>query len=87
MKNTLLLILSLVLFNSCTENQRVKKYGGTGTINLPKGQKLITATWKGDNVWYLTKPMQPTDIAETYEFKEESSYGIIEGKYKFIESK
>lgn len=39
-------VISLVLFGSCTENARVKQWGGEGTINLPKGRKLVNVTWK-----------------------------------------
>jgi hypothetical protein len=82
-----LIMLGLIFLTSCTENSRVKKFGGTGTINLPANQKLITATWKGDNVWYLTRPMRQGEAPETYEFKEESSFGLIEGTYLIVESK
>jgi hypothetical protein len=76
-----------VMVTSCTENERVKAWGGEGTINLPKGKKLVNVTWKETQVWYLTKDMDSNDVAETYEFHEESSYGVIEGTYKIIESK
>ncbi len=91
MKRTIIIIvlavLAITLLTSCTQNQRVKKWGGTGNINLPKGTKLVTVTWKNDQVWYLTRPMTESDIAETYNFHEESSWGIIEGTYVIIESK
>jgi hypothetical protein len=67
------------LFSSCTENNRAKNYGGTMTINLPVGQKLETITFKESNVWYLTRPMLPTDSAVTHTFKEESNYGVMSG--------
>lgn len=81
---SLILGLSLV---SCTENERVKAWGGTGTINLPKGRKLVTVTWKETQVWYLTRPMDSNDVAQTYQFQEESSWGMIEGTYNIVESK
>ena len=91
MKRTIIIIvlavLAITLLTSCTQNQRVKRWGGTGNINLPKGTKLVTVTWKNDQVWYLTRPMTESDIAETYNFQEESSWGIIEGTYVIIESK
>ena len=82
--------LSLVLgmsLLSCTENSRVKNWGGEGTIRLPKGKKLVNVTWKETEVWYLTRDMDSNDVAETYQFHEESSYGVIEGTYKIIETK
>lgn len=35
------LIAIALLFTSCTDNQRVKDFGGLATINLPAGQKLM----------------------------------------------
>lgn len=78
--------LLLTLF-ACTENARVRRWGGTGTLALPKGQKLVNLTWKGDQLWYLTRQMTANDSVETYEFHEESSFGVIEGTYKVIESR
>ena len=36
MKKVFLAILMGVMITSCTENERVKAWGGEGTINLPK---------------------------------------------------
>jgi len=80
----MLLALSLA---ACTENQRVKSFGGEGTINLPAGRKLINITWKDSEIWYLTRKMKDTDSAETYQFQEESSWGTIEGMYNIVETK
>lgn len=87
MKKVLLAIMMGVMVTSCTENSRVKSFGGEGTINLPKGRKLVNVTWKENQVWYLTRPMNSTDVAETYQFQEESSWGVIEGTYNIIETK
>lgn len=77
--------------NSCTENQRARTFGGTATVNLPKGEKLLVATWKGEkgasNLWYLTEPMEDSYAPKTKVFQESSDYGIMEGKVIFIESK
>lgn len=72
---------------SCTENSRVRHWGGEGTISLPQGRKLVTVTWKENQIWYLTKPMREDDVAETYQFHEESSWGVIEGTYNIVETK
>jgi hypothetical protein len=89
MKRLLLLgsILTLGLVSSCTQNERAKMYGGTATINLEPNQKLVDVTWKETSIWYMTKPMSSTDSAETYTFQEESSFGMVQGKVIFIESK
>jgi hypothetical protein len=70
---------------SCTQNQRAKTFGGNAKIELPAGQKLINATWKDDNLWYLTRPMKSDEQPETYKFQEASSFGILEGTYTITE--
>jgi hypothetical protein len=87
MKKVFLAIGVIAMLGSCTENSRVKSFGGEGTINLPKGRKLVNVTWKETQIWYLTRPMSSTDVAETYQFHEESSWGMIEGTYNIIETK
>ena len=50
----LFVIISLVFcFISCTENVRTRKFGGTQTIKLPKGKKVMMATWKNSNLFYM----------------------------------
>ena len=88
MKITRILLGVLVFLSvlSCTENQRARTLGGVSTINLPKNRKLITATWKEANFWYLTRPKKAGDESETYEFCESSNFGIIEGKMIIVET-
>jgi len=67
-------IILIIIFGaaSCTDNQRAKSFGGTSTINLPAGEKLVTVTWKGEaDIWYLTRPMKSTDSVETYYFHQD----------------
>lgn len=78
MKKLILLSILLIGLSSCTENTRVKTWGGKGKLELPKGQKLINVTWKETELWYLTKNMTENDSAETYYFQEESSWGVNE---------
>jgi len=76
-----LIILCLVLgllLTGC--NFTAKHFGGTINIDLPEGKKLVTATWKDNNLWLLTRDMNENDIAETYLFKEGSNFGVLEGK-------
>ncbi len=80
-------IFLFLFFNSCTQNQRAKSFGGKAEITLPANQKLINATWKDDNLWYLTRPMTEVDSAVTYTFQSESSFGIMEGTYIIRERK
>ena len=78
------IILALAL-TGCNAGSR--HFGGTINIDLPKNQKLITSTWKEDSLWYLTRPMNNNEIAETYVFQEDSNFGVLEGKVIFKESK
>lgn len=57
------------------------------TVNLPKGQKFVNATWKESELWYVTRTMRSNEVSETFTFQEKSSYGMIEGKVIFVESK
>jgi hypothetical protein len=83
----ILAVFFTLTMTGCTENSRVKSWGGEGTINLPKGRKLVNVTWKETQIWYLTRPMNSTDVAETYQFHEESSWGMVEGTYNIVETK
>jgi len=67
-------IISSVLLTGCG-NIGAKSYSGEMTVELQKGQKLVNATWKDADLWYLTKDMNPSDKAETYTFKENSTLG------------
>ena len=87
MKKLILSLAAIALLASCTENDRVKNWGGNGTIKLPAGQKLVNVTWKGAELWYITRPMTVNDYPETYLFKEQSSFGVVEGSYTIIETK
>lgn len=85
MKNVLIIIFALILMSSCTENARVKKFGGNGTIELKQGQKLEMVTWKESQLWILTSDRPDSVLPKSYTFYEKSSWGVIEGSYKIIE--
>lgn len=83
----LMLAMMLALAVGCTENERARVYGGSMTIPLPCGQRLATATWKGADLWYLTRPMEATDEPVTSVFHEASQFGIANGTVTFFECK
>lgn len=83
----ILYFFSICYLSACTENENVKYYGGTAEIALPAGEKLLNVTWKDADLWYLTRPMGPTDSAVTYKFKEKSTYGEWEGTFIIHETK
>lgn len=81
-------LLGLSMFNIVGCNTVAKNFGGTTTIELPENKKLIECTWKdSDSLWYLTRDMKENEIAETYEFKEDSNFGLLEGTVILKESK
>jgi hypothetical protein len=95
MKGNILFILSIAViiglavfvWNS-SSNIRARSYGGTMTIKIPKGQKLINITWKeAGSAWYLTRPMRAGEEAEVHTFQEESNFGMVEGTIVVVESK
>ncbi len=74
-----------LITEGCTESEKAKNYGGTMTVDLPAGQKLLEATWKEADIWYLCRPMRDGEKAERYEFKEKSRMGVYEGTVVFVE--
>ncbi len=88
MKKTLsLIIIATLAATGCTENQRARTFGGTANTQLPSGVKLVTATWKDDDLWLLTRIMRADEKPETYALTEQSSFGVIQGKVIIVESK
>lgn len=87
---TLVFVLSLVaacFLLACTNNQSARSLGGETTVNLPRGQRIVLATWKDSNLWYLTRPLQEGEEPVTYTFQESSSWGVVEGTVYFVESR
>ena len=91
MKKIILSFFAAAIFlsglSSCTENKMARKFGGSTTIELPAGEKLIEATWKDDNLWYLTEPMESGYVPKTKIFREDSSWGVLKGEVKFVEKR
>lgn len=85
MKKLMVILLLVIAFSGC--NVLTRYAGGTTTLKLPAGKKLINITWKDANIWYLTRDMKVSDVPETYEFKESSMNGIAEGTVVVVESR
>ena len=81
-----LFAVSMVALISC-DNWKSRKWGGSTTITLPKGEKLIEATWKENSLWYLTEPMDADYEPKKKTFREDSNLGILEGTVIFVESR
>ncbi len=80
MKRILIIASVAVAFlASCTDNQRARQFGGTETVDIPKGRILVNCTWKEEDLWILTKD---TATGEMF-FNEKSSFGVLEGEINF----
>jgi len=79
--------LSIAVLTISCDNVMSRKFGGSTTINLEKGQKLVEATWKENSLWYLTEPMDSNYVPKTKTFKEDSNFGVLEGTVTFVESR
>lgn len=81
-KLIIITILCLTVTGCDTENNRLN---GNKTVHLNPGEKLVSVTMWRTAPWYLTRPMNANDKAETYKFQEDKAYGtrtfiIIETK-------
>lgn len=85
--STIFVIVACHLFTGCTQNQRAKHWGGTQTIVLPTGQKFVGVTWEETHLWYAYRAMRTNETPETVTLQEQSSWGLIQGKVVFVESK
>ena len=77
----------LLLVASCTKQSRVRNFGGTEIIKVKPGYRVIMATWKSDDLFYMIEPM-----ADGYEpcekrLVESSSFGVWESEIIFKESR
>ena len=81
-----MLLMTVAMTTSCS-NWMSRKFGGSTTINLPAGQKLIEVTWKENSLWYLTEPMDSDYVPKTKTFKEDSNVGVLEGTVTFVETR
>lgn len=89
MKIVILIIGFLIssLFFSCTENDRVTKYGGSMDISLDKNKKFVNCNWNDNHLWILTTEMEQNHTPRTYTFEEKSSLGVMGGKIVIKETK
>jgi hypothetical protein len=75
------------LLSGCQEMTR--HWGGTSTVNLPAGKKLVpyTVQWEpqSSDLWYLLEDAPADYKPKTYEFRETSNYGQMEGIIVFVE--
>ena len=87
MKKLAIIILLASAFAGCTSNQMARTYGGSESIDVPQGYKIINATWKESDVWMFLEPMEEDYKPQTKLFIEKSSFGVWEGEIIFVEHK
>lgn len=87
MRKTIMTVMlaAMCLMTACTENMRSRTLGGNIKVTLPPGQKLVTASWKDADLWYLTRERRPDEKPETFLMQESASFGVMEGTVTFVE--
>ena len=83
----LLSLLNILSFSSCTEQFRVREFGGKMDIEVPAGYKVTSATWKEAELFYFLEPMEEGYVPKDKKFVESSSYGILESEVTFKEKR
>lgn len=97
MKKIMLIVLAAaaLLLCGCGQNPNddvkssgsvvAKKIGGTANIVLPPKQKLVSVTWKRNDMWILYRPFRSGEFAEEYTYREDSVFGVMETTLKIKE--
>jgi hypothetical protein len=75
MKKLMMILVTMVVMSSCTENVRARHFGGTEILALKPNEKVLNVTWKDNEMWVCT---QDTITGVVY-FREKSSWGVMEG--------
>lgn len=87
MKQIIILAIAVLTLTGCTDNMKTRIFGGSQVIELEKGQRLVEMTWKNNDIWILTEPMDSAYKPQTKTFYESSDFGILEGEITIVESK
>ena len=80
----LLIIVAVLMLTAC-ENFVTRNFGGSQTIELEKGQRLVEITFKENDLWILTEPMDSDYVPKTKTFYEDSNIGMMQGKITIVE--
>jgi hypothetical protein len=75
MKKLMMILVTMVVMSSCTENVRARHFGGTETLALKPNEKVLNVTWKDNEMWVCTQDT----ITRVVYFREKSSWGVMEG--------
>ena len=80
------LMVAVLMLTSC-ENFATRNFGGSQTIELEKGQRLVEITFKDNDLWILTEPMDSDYVPKTKTFYEDSNLGVMQGKITIVEQR
>ena len=64
-----------------------RSWGGTMTVNLDSGKKLLQVSWKEGSLWVLTRKRRENEPVESYEYAEDSRFTVLQGKVVINEKK
>lgn len=78
-------IAAALLVAGCTSHGRARVWGGTETVTLAAGLKLVSMAWKDLDLWILTRAWKSGDVPERYAFMEKSNQGLFEGTILVVE--
>ncbi len=84
---TKLIIITILCLAVTGCNPVARKMGGNMTIHLKPQEKLVNTTWKDSSLWILTRQMKENETPETYKFREDSTFGVLEGTVTIIKTK
>lgn len=77
----LFILLGLLSVSSCSRETAARRWRFENTIMLPPGRKLVGATWKGNDLWTVTRPARPGEPAdEDWRLDEYSSWSLFNGR-------
>lgn len=79
-------LIGILSLTSC-EQYVARRFGGDVDINVEKGYKVTSATWKEGDIFYFIEPMEEGYQPKVKKFIESSNYGVLESEVIFIESK
>lgn len=72
-------LLILGCIRGCSQIS-AKSFGGTTTMQLDPGRKLVNVTWKEKQLWLVTAQRPVEEKPQTYTFEERTTLGILQGK-------
>lgn len=86
MKKILFILMMVFCLTSC-DHVFTRHFGGTTRVELERGERLVEATWKGYNIWYLTERMDSDYVPTVKKLKEKSKFGTLNGTVIFYEKR